>query len=205
MATPTPAGEPRAPSKQWYRLVWSLVALGLLAAGAWWFYATNRVYDAVERFDRLAPFGGEVVLDRTGTHTFWVEGDCLSCHDNDPAEYRAVATVSVVGPDGEAIDLEPARARVYNTARREGRSLWRFDVAEPGRHRISLDLDTGRDDWDNVVPDDIAIGEGDGLPVGIVRPMVEIATASAIAAAIIGLVTFVRRKRYYDTPIDERR
>ena len=194
----------RAPSKRWYRLSWSLVALGLLAAAAWWFYATNRVYDAVEGFDRLPPFGGQVALDDTGTHTFWVEGACLSCHGNTPSEYRRAATVSVDGPDGKPVELRDAPERVYNTARREGRSLWLFDVDRPGTYRFSLDFDTGKDDWNNVVPDNIAIGDGRGLPVGIIRPMTEMVVVAAILATVIAVVTAVRRRRYYDTPIDER-
>jgi hypothetical protein len=192
-----------APSKRWYRLSWSLVVLGLLAAGAWFFYATSRVYDAVEEFDRLAPFGGEVSLDG-GTHTFWVEGTCLSCHDNEPKEYRDAATVSITGPDGRPIEVRDAPSRVYNTSRREGRSLWLFDVEQPGKHRISLDIDTNKEGWDNVVPDNIAIGEGTGLPVGIVRPMASMAGLAIAVAAIIGAVTALRRKRYFDIPIDER-
>jgi hypothetical protein len=178
--------------------------LGLLAGAAWWFYATDRVFSAVESFQRLPPFGGDVVLQDTGPHTFWVEGACLSCHDNDPAEYRAVATVSIVGPDGTRLALHPARARVYNTAKREGRSLWRFDVARAGKHHVEFDLDTNAEGWNNVVPQNIAIGDGDGLPVGIVRPMAGFAGLGIGLGALIALVTLVRRRRYYAIPIDER-
>jgi hypothetical protein len=204
MAASTPSPAPRAPSKRWYRLASSLVALGLLAAIAWWFYATNRVYEAVEGFQRLAPFGGDVVIEETGTHTFWVEGACLSCHDNAPSEYRAASTVAIVGPDGQRLAVRPAPARVYNTARREGRSLWLFDVTERGKHHIDFDLDTDTEGWDNTVPDNIAVGEGNGLPVGIIRPMAVMAGVSIGLAVVIAGVTMVRRRRYYGVPYDKR-
>ena len=194
---------PRAPSTRWYKLSWTLVALGLLAALAWWFFATDRIYRAVEDFHRLPPFGGDVVLDG-GTHTLWVEGACLSCHDNAPSEYRAAATVAVVGPDGQRLRLRTAPARVYNTARREGRSLWAFDVEQPGKHHVDFSLDTNSEGWDNAVPDDVAIGDGSGLPLGIVRPMVLIAGLGIGLAIVIAVVTMVRRRRYYDVPMDQR-
>ena len=194
----------RPPSKRWYKVSSSLVVVALLGAVAWFFYATSRVYDAVEGFQRLPPFGGQVQLADTGTHTFWVEGTCLSCHGNEPAEYRAAATVSVTDPSGRRLQLRNAPSRVYNTSRREGRSLWLFDADRPGPYRISFDLDTNREDWDNVVPDDIAIGDGRGLPVGIVRPMVLMVVGGIAIASVIAVVTAVRRRRYYDVPIDER-
>ena len=187
------------PSKQWYRLSWVLVLVGFVAAGAWWAYGTSRVYDAVEEFVRAAPFGGQVVLTERGTHTFWIEGDCLSCHDNEPEEYREAATVSVTGPDGEAVRLRPAPSRVFNTARREGRSLWLFDVDDPGPHRIALDFDTSGD-WDNRVPGNIAVSQGVGLPITIVRPMFLFAGGGIGLGAAVAVVVGVRRRRHYARP-----
>jgi hypothetical protein len=188
---------PPPPSKRWYRVATAVVVLGFLAAAAWWPYATTRIFDAVERFDRTGPFGGPIDLEETGTHTFWIEGQCLSCHDNLPSEYRAAATVAVIGPDGRDVELRPAPARVYNTARREGRSLWLFDVRSPGIHRLSLAFDTGGE-WDNVPPGNVAISKGVGLPVGIVRPMALFAGGGVVAGLGIALLTYLRRKRYYE-------
>ena len=187
---------PPPPSKRWYRLAGVLFVLGFLAAGAWWPYATTRIFDAVEAFERTGPFGGPVELTETGTHTFWVEGTCLSCHGNLPSEYRAAATVAVVDPGGRELELRPAPARVFNTARREGRSLWLFEVTTPGVHRLSLAFDTSGD-WDNRPPGNVAISQGTGLPVGIVRPMVLFVLAGVGSAAAVALTTFLRRRRYY--------
>jgi hypothetical protein len=186
------------PSQRWYRVAMLLFVAGLVAAIAWWPYATTRIFDAVERFQRTGPFGGPVQLDETGTHTFWIEGTCLSCHGNLASEYRAAATVALIGPDGQDVPLRPAPTRLYNTARREGRALWLFDVTSPGTHRLSLAFDTNGD-WDNTPPGNIAISKGVGLPVGIVRPMVGFAGGGALAALAISLTTYVRRKRYYRT------
>ncbi len=188
--------DPRPPSPRWYRLAGLIVVAGLVAAGAWWPYATTRIFDAVEAFDRLGPFGGEVALREAGTHTFWIEGTCLSCHDNDPAEYRAVATVAVNAPQGTALRLRPAPARVFNTARREGRSLWLFDAPRPGRYRVSLDFDTSGN-WDNNPAQNIAISDGIGLPVRVVRPMFLLALGGIGLGAAISAVTWSRRRRYY--------
>ena len=188
---------PPPPSKRWYRVAVAVVVFGLVAAGAWWPYATTRIFDAVEDFERTGPFGGPIDLAETGTHTFWIEGTCLSCHQNLASEYREAATVSVVAPDGRDVVLRPAPARVFNTARREGRSLWLFDVETPGVHRLSLAFDTSGDDWDNTPPANVAISAGNGLPVGIVRPMVVFAGGGIAGGLAIAVVTALRRRRYY--------
>jgi hypothetical protein len=186
-------------SKRWYRLSTLLLVLGVAAAVAWWPYSTNRVYDAVESFTRAAPFGGKVQLREAGTHTFWIEGTCLSCHDNEPSEYRAAATVRVEDPSGRALRLRPGDDRVFNTARREGRELWLFDAPEPGTYTISLAFDTNGEAWDNTLPDNIAISAGKGLPVGIVRPMALFAGGGVAAAAAVALFVSWRRRRYFDS------
>jgi hypothetical protein len=185
-------------SKRWYRLSSALLVLGVVAAVAWWPYSTTRVYDAVESFQRAPHFGGPVVLKKAGTHTFWIEGDCLSCHDNEPEEYRAAATVRVLSPGGRPVRLRPSSGRVFNTSRREGRSLWVFDAPEAGTYRISLDFDTDGEEWDNTPPDNIAVSEGDDLPVGIVRPMALLAGGGVVAAAAVALFVRWRRRRYWD-------
>ena len=186
-------------STRWYRLATTLLVLGVLAAGAWWPYATNRVYDAVERFSRTAPFGGEVLLTSPGTHTFWIEGTCLSCHDNEPEEYRAAAMVRVDAPDGRPVALRPGDDRVFNTSRREGRALWLFDAPSTGTYTIALDFDTADEAWDNTTPENIAISRGRGLPVRIVRPMAWLAGGGALAAAAVALFVAWRRRRYFES------
>jgi hypothetical protein len=185
------------PSTKWYRLATLVVAAGLLAALAWWPYATTRIFDTVEGFERTGPFGGPVQLDETGTYTFWIEGTCLSCHGNLASEYRAAATVALIGPDGKDVALRPAPRRLYNTARREGRALWLFDVSSPGTHRLSLAFDT-EDDFDNTPPGNVAISKGVGLPVGIVEPMVGFAVGGVLFGAAIAGTVWFRRKQYYD-------
>jgi len=184
------------PSRHWYRVAVAVAVLGLAAAGAWWPYATTRVFDAVEAFERTSRTGGPVELTDTGTHTFWIEGTCLSCHDNNPSEYREAATVAVIDPQGRTLELRPASARVFNTARREGRSIWLFDVRTPGTHQVSLDFDT-TGDWDNTPPANVAISAGDGLPVGIVRPMLQFVIGGGVLGLALALVTYLRRRRHY--------
>jgi hypothetical protein len=188
----------RAPSTRWYRVAWALVGLGVVAAAGWWPYATTRVYDAVEAFARTGPQGGAVDLASPGPHTLWVEGPCLSCHDNNPHEYRAAATVSVVDAAGTRLELRAAPPRVFNTARREGRALWNFDAVRAGPHRIALDFDTSGD-WDNTPPADIAVSRGNDLPVRIVRPMFLFAGGGIGGGVALAVLTWQRRRRYYAT------
>lgn len=188
----------RPPSKRWYRLCSVFVLLGLAAAIAWWPYSTSRVYDAVEGFTRAPAYGGTVRLGAAGTHTFWIEGTCLSCHDNEPEQYRDAATVRVEAPGGRVLRLRPAPSRVFNTARREGRALWLFDAPTAGSYKISLAFDTDGEEWDNTPPDNIAIGRGKGLPVGIVRPMALFAAGGTAAALALAGITWWRRRRYFD-------
>jgi len=171
-----------------------------VAALAWWPYAATRVHDAVYGFARTSPFGGKVDLER-GPHTFWIEGDCMSCRGNEPPEYRAVASVTVGPLDGSGgpLELRPAPDTwVYNTGAKEGRALYLLDVPKAGSYGVRFGLDTSSPSWDNRPPAAIAIGEGTGLPVGIVRPMVYSAVGSIVIALGICGVTFERRRRFYE-------
>jgi hypothetical protein len=203
MATPAPADADamRPPSKRWYRVASLIAFLGLAAAAAWWPYATTRQFDAVEQFVRTSYIGGTVAIRHAGVHTFWIEGDCLSCHDNNASEYRAVAKVSVVDPDGRPVRLRaPGSEWTFNTAKREGRALWVFDAPKPGPYKVrfDLDIDLTNKDWDNVPPQNLAFGEGVGLPVRIVRPMVVLGGGGIVLALGVAGVTATRRRRYYD-------
>jgi hypothetical protein len=105
--------------------------------------------------------------------------------------------VAVVGPDGQPISLRPAPARVFNTARREGRSLWLFEAPAPGTYRITFDLDTS-EGWESTLPGNLAISRGVGLPIGIVRPMAAFALGGLAAGALVAGVTWWRRRRFYE-------
>jgi len=85
---------------------------------------------------------------------------------------------------------------VFNTARREGRSIWLFDAPSAGPHVIDLDFDTGGN-WDNTLPSNIAVSAGDGLSVAVARPMALMAGAGVAAGATLAGVTAIRRRRYY--------
>lgn len=184
---------PRPPSVRWYRLAILCVVAGALGAAWWWVHASSQVQYAVNDFARTSPFGGRVEL-RAGVHTFWIEGDCMSCRGNDADEYRAAATVRVTDPGGDDVALRPLEPpRLFNTGGSEGRGLWWFEAPTTGSYAIALSFDT-TGAWDNRPPGGVAIGEGHGLPVRIVRPMVLIlAGASALAAATVAWVWWRRR------------
>lgn len=174
---------------------------GVLAAGGWWVHATTEVQEAVNDFSRTrSAFGGVVELVRPGTHTFWIEGDCLSCVGNGPEEYRQAATVAVTGPDGKPVTLEPAADRLYNTGGNEGRALWTFEATDAGPHRITLGFDTSGT-WDNRLPGRIAVGEGDGLPARIAAPMGWIVGAAIAGAVAWALGWRWRRERWFRSQV----
>ena len=186
------------PSTRWYRAAGVIATLGIVAAFAWWGYASTRVHDTVYGFAHTSPFGGRVELPG-GQHTLWLEGDCLSCHDNSPDEYREVATIDIRDPNGDPVAVRPADdGWLYNTGSREGRALYVFDVTEPGAHSVRFALDTSAVEWDNAMPARLAFGRGAGLPVAIVRPIVGLAGAGILVAVGLTAVTMVRRRRFFD-------
>lgn len=203
MTTPTAPGSRRArgaPTKRWYRVAAAIVALGIVAALAWWPYAVTRIFYATDAFVRIGPTGGRANLVHSGTHTFWIEGDCISCVGNEPREYRRVAVISITGPDGKRVALRPIKANwEFNTGGREGRALYLFDAPTPGAYVVRFDLNTTGDRrWHSRLPGNLAIGEGVGLPVRIVWPMAALAGGGIAIALGLTLVTHERRRRYYD-------
>ncbi|HEX2851206.1 MAG TPA: hypothetical protein VHN98_11655 [Acidimicrobiales bacterium] len=198
--TSTPPRRPQAPSKRWYRVAAAIAGLGLLAALAWWPWAVTRIFYATDAFVRTrGMFGGRVELSHPGAHTLWIEGDCISCVGNEPREYRKVATVSITGPDGGALRVRPIGANwEYNTGGREGRALYVFDAPRPGAYVIRFDLDTSGRNWHSRLPSNLAVGRGVGLPVRIVRPMAALAGGGITAALLLTLLTYERRRRYFD-------
>lgn len=201
VATPAVDLDDRPPSERWYRLAGVIAVVGILAALAWWPYAATRVHNAVYAFERTSPFGGRVDLD-AGRHTLWIEGDCLSCRGNEPPEYRAVATVELrrIDVEGSApVTLRPCPPTwLYNTGAREGRALYVFDLAESGTYGLRFSLDTSSSEWDNRPPANLAIGEGYGLPVHIVRPMATLAIGGITVALVLTGITMLRRRRFYE-------
>lgn len=183
-----------APSTRWYRAGVIAAAVGVLAALAWWPYAAVRVHDAVYAFDRINAGGGSIELDR-GTYTLWLEGSCMSCAGNEPREYREVATLEIDPP----VEVEAAgRGWVYNTGAREGRGVYVLEVPESGTYGVRFRLDTATIEWDNASPALLAFGPGEGLPVSVVRPMVGLAGGGLALGVAAILVTFVRRRRFYE-------
>ncbi|MGI8793553.1 MAG: hypothetical protein ACR2H3_10300 [Acidimicrobiales bacterium] len=184
------------PSSRWYRVGAAVVIVGLIASVGWWVHATTQVHKAVGDLRRLSPFGGVIELP-AGEHTFWIEGECLTCRGNSAAEYRAAATASVTGPSGQSVALVvPGDERLFNTGGDEGKALWWFEVTEAGPHRVALGFDT-RDPWDNRLPAKVAIGRGHGLPARITRPMVQIAGLSIAFGSGFDLVIWWRRRRSF--------
>ena len=150
-------------------------------------------------FDRISRFGGRVAME-AGTYTLWLDGDCMSCEGNHPEEYRAVDTLVIRAEDGGGpVEVRPSpNDWLYNTGSREGRALYVLAVPEAGTFAVRYDLDTSSPKWENRAPAALAFGRGAGLPVRIVRPMVLLAGGGLGVASALSLVTFWRRRRFYE-------
>jgi hypothetical protein len=127
-----------------------VVALGLIAAGALWFAAGQRLDDNVAGFAR-APSGCATTLefDRTGTFRLHVEtvgrldalaGDCAADEDYSRDDVPE-PDVTLVDPDGEQVEIEPSDGDAYDAAGFEGEQFAVVEIARAGDHVLTVRAD----------------------------------------------------------------
>ena len=139
--------------------------------------------DKVEGFERFAvPDSRAVELDEDGGYSIYIERPGLDSEDALPA-----VSVSVSGPDGDPVDLDDYDTDVsYSVSGHDGRGVFTFRADVPGLYTVQAD---GSDA-------EVAVGRGIGARfAGAVVAGVATLLLAPVLAAVVALVTFLRRSR----------
>jgi hypothetical protein len=129
-------------SRLWYVLAGVIGLVGLVAAAL---YALPRI-GAVDQGTMRTVMPGSVMLmlDTPGTYTIFHERRSVVDGRYYASDSADGLKMTLVDPRGAPIALvEPAMESSYHIGNREGRSIFAFDVAEPGRYRLSASLASG--------------------------------------------------------------
>ena len=125
-----------------------------MVAGACWFAGLKREADNVASLARV-PVGCSTTLDfeRSGEFVVFVEttgrieqlaGDCAAAlvYDRPAADAAVIdrlsATMSMVDPDGVAVDIDASPGEHYDRDGFVGTAAWTVDVATPGVHVLTI-------------------------------------------------------------------
>ena len=164
-------------------VVAALLALAAIVAGVLLIVSGVRSYiDRVEGFDRFTAPDSEAVLLDEGGHSIYFERPGLD--DEDPMPR---ISVSVTDPDGEPVDLDRYDTDVsYDVSGHDGRGVYTFSAEVPGRYEVRADGSGG----------EVAVGRGIGARfAGAVVAGVAMLLLAPLLAAVVALVTFLRRSR----------
>jgi hypothetical protein len=160
-----------------------LAILGIVAGIALIVSGIRTYIDKVEGFERFpAPGSEDVTLDEDGGYSIYFERPGLD--DTDPLPAISVA---VIGPDGDALDLGRYESDVsYSVSGHDGRGVFTFRADEPGLYTVQADGSDG----------EVAVGRGIGARfAGAVVAGVAMLLLAPLLAAVVALVTFLRRSR----------
>ncbi len=189
-ASPTAAAPPRPPSRLWYVLA---VIVLLAAIGGF----TTLLFAALGSFDQmirmLAPGQAELKLDRTGSYTIFHEHrSTLDGRVYDVGNVSGLAVTVTSGAGGANVPLQSAASTNYSSGSRAGRSLFSFEIREPGVYRLSASYRDGRKEPQTV----LAVGHQavSGFVTSLLAAMACLFAGLGIAVGIIVIVAIKRRK-----------
>jgi hypothetical protein len=178
------------------RIGYFLAAIPLLggASIAVWL-ALSGIFELENALTRIVvPGAGELTLDQPGTYTVFHESESVVDGRVYVAQDIAGLRVTVTAEaDGKPIPVvTPSGRTTYNFGGHSGVSMLSFDIASPGRYRVSADY-AGKSDEPQTV---LAIGR---VSIGrIVRTIFAIIGAALVGfglALALVLTTFFRRRR----------
>lgn len=176
------------PGRYWYAVAVLIVVSGGVAAGL---LLWSRLANLEPGLTRLVVPGSALIeLPEAGAYTIFHESRSV-------IEGRIYATENVAGRrsegTGEAMPLtEPSWSSSYSLGGHTGESVLSFELARPGRYRLSASYPDGRGEPQTV----LAVGSGFvSRLLTTIFGVIAIGFASFGAAAAIGVVTFLKRRR----------
>lgn len=163
----------------------------------WFVLGVLGVADGLERV--VIPTGGAVTLAEPGTYTvFYEHKSVVGGQHYNTSLHLPIVTVEIrdaAAPGASPLPLRPPFFLMnYNTTSYEGESVWSFDAPAAGTYRVDASYANPTEP-----PRVLAIGKG--LAGDILRLVLTIFGGVAvlglgvIAAFVVWLVTFIRRRR----------
>jgi hypothetical protein len=164
----------------------------MLLFGAFLFFRLRGMGDELPQL--VVPGTSELTLTETGTYTIFHETGSVVDGRYYAVEDVSGLTVEVVAAEtGEAVALSsPGAGATYDFGGRSGSAFLTFDIADPGRYRITGAYPEGRAEPATV----LAVGHDFGRKLVLtIVSAIAIAFTSFALAVVIAVVTFVRRRR----------
>lgn len=170
-----------------------VLLVGLIGAGALWYGGGQRLDENVAGFAR-APSGCATTLDfeRSGEFTVYIEstgeidelaGDCIQSGTYDRDGVPDVE-VTIVDPEGQAVDLATATGVDYDTGSFVGTSLGTIEIDAAGDYVVTVPTDGAA----------FAVSVGGDPGVGV-APMRWGAAVLAIVGLVVGGILLVLGSR----------
>ena len=181
------------PGRKWY---WIAGAVGVLGAAAFVYFLLTGIGGLGDGLQQmLAPGKAEIALEKPGTYTIFHEHESVfeGRYYSSPGVVSGLSIGVVSSVGGEPATVRAASTNAtYSLAGRAGVSILEFEIAEPGRYRISAAYADGRS-APKVV---LAIGHDfTGKLMVTIFGGIGIMFASLGGAGAIIAITYIKRDR----------
>jgi hypothetical protein len=173
------------PSGWWFALAGLIPVAGIIVAIVIFAVGMAAFLERIDDLQRVEVPGAETITLREGNYSVYQEYDGAA---GDGSGTYGSASVSISGPSGEEVDLDPYDSRVtYSGSDDEGIAMSSFRADTSGEYTVSTDG-----------PESVTIAIGPGLGRGIVSTVVgafAVAGLSVLAGLVIAVVVGVRRSQ----------
>ncbi len=186
------------PGRKWY---WIAGAVGVVGAAAFVYFLLTGIGGLGDGLQQmLAPGKAEIALEKPGTYTIFHEHESVfeGRYYSSPriVSGLSIGVVSSVGGEPATVRAASTNA-TYTLAGRAGVSILEFEIAEPGRYRISAAYTDGRSTPKLV----LAIGHDFvGKLMVTIFGGIGIMVAGLGGAGAIVAITYVKRDRAMSPP-----
>lgn len=186
--SPKPAS---APSKRGYVIAAILAVLGLTFGGGGLLVGLNQVSDKVDGFQRIdVPGSGAVRFTAPGEFTVYYEATGTTADGGVNVSLPPVQILLTGGEGGEPVRLSEYEGSLnYDVGGHEGFAVATFRIDTPGTYVLAGDA--------TIAPGIAQLAVGHGLGGDLVQTILPglVLFLAFLAAAIVAIVTFVRRRR----------